>query len=131
MGADKGRVLRVRLCEADREEYGGPEWLELDRDVLDDTRADELHEIEAEMDLSFSMLFVEEVALRTARARKAVAWLALRQAGILHPWNDFQPRVLRSEFRAGGDVPPVSSPSSDGPPGGGSSESSAGDQSAT
>lgn len=126
-----GRVLKIRLCDEDRDEYGLPEWLELDRDLVDDMRADALHELEVEMDITIWQLFAV-LATRSARCKRAVAWLAMQQAGSKVPWADFNPRILKARFAPGGDADPPDdggTPSSGGPPAGGSPAGSTGNPS--
>jgi hypothetical protein len=123
-----GRVLKIRLGDEDRAELDCPEWLEFDRDVLEDTRAGELHDLEMEMDFTFSQIFAA-MPTRSARVHRAVAWLALRQSGSKVGWADFDPKILKAEFRRGDgepqdDDPPAGGPSPDGPTDGGSPDGS-------
>lgn len=98
-------IVRVRLADEDRKQYGGDEGLlpaELVFDVewLKDLPAGELDELEREMDLALASLLpqVEDKMPRAAFARRAVAFLAVRQAGNRVSYDDFQPRLLRAEF---------------------------------
>lgn len=105
---------RIRLCDEDRERYGGPEVLEYDRAWLDDIPADELERIEAEL-LPHRVTLVQASAEweynLTARACRVVFWLAYRQAGITLPYKDFTPKVMAAravdlELPDGGDADP-------------------------
>ena len=90
------------MGDADRERYGGPEWVEFDIDRLLDMPASELHELEAAMDVTIA----EIVALRdrrSAQALRAQVWIARRMAGVEESFTDFDPAPLR--FKAVTDLP--------------------------
>ncbi len=113
-------VLRIRLCETDRDSYGGPEWVVLDTDALLDLPASELEQIEMTIGSALApyLAFVERADARQARAmlarmRRVCVWLARRQAGLVDEWDKFDPRVLRAGFELveGADVVPPAEPS--------------------
>lgn len=112
-------AVELRLCDADREEYGGPEWLLFDQDLLDDMRTEELTRLERAMNLSFYELRNVDLPLRTARGTKAACWLARQLAGdaeLLDPtFADFHIHPLRVEAREpASDLLPPSDGSPDG-----------------
>lgn len=106
--------LELRMADADRARYGGPEWMPFDVARLLDTPADVLEQWEAEIGCPMELI-IREMSDDTARAQRACAWLTLRQHGIEVPWADFVPATLRMHIRtvpAGeGDAdPPASAP---------------------
>lgn len=109
--------LELRLGDADRARYGGPEWLPFDVDQVMDTPADRLEDIEDEIGRSMEHI-IDEMGRETARARRACAWLALAQSGVNVPWAEFVPATMRIRTRAvpdgDGDVDPPVLSSSDG-----------------
>lgn len=110
-------TILVRLDVEDRKRYGGdeplPERLVFDVEWLKDLPAGELDEIERETDLILASLVpvVESQIPRPSVLRRAVAFLAVRQAGHHPTWVDFQPRLLRAEFAQEDDANPPAGPS--------------------
>lgn len=82
------------MCDADRERYGGPEWVSFDVDALQDMPASALHEIEAAMDMTIAEILVLRDR-RSARSLRAQVFIARRLAGVDEKWDDFDPAVLR------------------------------------
>lgn len=113
-------VIRVRMSDADRDEYGGPEWVEYDHAIVEDMRASERIEIETTIGMSIpSWIDALAADIYAAQPAKALLWLARRQAGLVDDWAKFDPHVARRhltirEHRVpldGGDAdPPASSP---------------------
>ena len=98
-------IIRVALAEADRHRYGGddgplPAELVLDTEALKDLEAGELDEIERQTDMAFASLMplLEPRLGKASFVRRAVAYLAVRQAGQRPVWDDFQPKLLRATF---------------------------------
>lgn len=110
--------LELRLCDYDRERWGGPEWLCYDHDAVLDTPADELDRWEQQIGVSLEVI-LREVGQDTARANRLVAWIAYQQAGITIPWAEFTPRTLRMVVRtvsaSDADPPDQSSSTPSGP----------------
>ena len=110
-------AILVRLDVEDRKRYGGdeplPERLVCDTEWLKDLPAGELDELERETDLVFASLVpvIEGQVPRASVIRRAVAWLAVRQAGHHPTWAEFQPRLLRAEFTQEDDANPPAGPS--------------------
>jgi hypothetical protein len=109
------------MGDADRERWGGPEWMPFDVAALLDTPADVLERWESEVGCAMELI-IREMADDTARAQRACAWITLRQHGIEVPWVEFTPATLRMRTRtvpAGeGDAdPPASAPSDESGPG--------------
>jgi hypothetical protein len=111
-----GAKLWVRLNEKDWEGYGS-DWYSLDLEQLLDSSAKKLAALERLMGGYSIAKMVEEMTKEGAMARRAVAYLARRESGVLQMWDDFDPRPWGMEFTeqdpAGGDADP---PDSGGPP---------------
>jgi len=113
-------VIKIRLCEGDRLEYGCDEELSLDVESLKDLRADEHSKIDeaigTSMALFIPMMESPGPTLAVAHVARLAAWLALRSAGIDIEWAKFQPRLMRAAITREGDDeprPPVGGPSGD------------------
>lgn len=110
----------VKLCQKDLDAYGynpGQEWLLFDPDALNDLPGDRLEELEAAMDMTLSELYVREIPRMSAKARRAMAWLARQAAGLPEPsWDEFNPRSMRIEMKPapkdGDDADPLAPTSS-------------------
>lgn len=103
-----------RLCDEDRERWGGPEWVTFDENDLDDCDSVILSEYEASMGVQFAALYLYDVPRNTIRWQAAQVWLARRLAGVDTPdLVDFRikiRKVERKDVPAGDDaVPPDSS----------------------
>lgn len=105
-------MLQLRMSDADRDRYGGPEWLDYDAAVLDDTPCDELAKIEAQTGV---VLYEAVQEPNAAAALRVWLWLALSRAGVDVAWPDFTPRTLRLRIRSGDAGPPASAPPSTPP----------------
>ncbi len=105
-------TIRVLLCAEDQDRYQVGELL-LDIERLKDMPADELVTFEQESDAALASLLplIEPTVSKLAIARRAAAFLAVRQAGHDVRWDDFQPRLLRAEFE------PLEVPRADPPAG--------------
>lgn len=113
-------MIKVRLCDGDRAEYGAPEELTVDVEALKDLRASENSAIDQEIGMALSLFIplLEEGVHQVAHAGRVAAWLGLRNAGIDIKWNDFDPRLNRAVFTVERDDPKTdggpSEPSSEG-----------------
>lgn len=107
--------MYIRLCDADRERYGGPEWLNLEPDGLLDVPASQLAEWEREIGLSVMQIINDDRL--SAHAVRGATWIALRMAKVDLPYADFDPLTLKARLLA---HPPTTDagkePSPDGQP---------------
>lgn len=100
-------IIRVRLCDSDREQYGVDADLTVDTETLKDLTADELVAIEEEMELPLAV-FVEQFEsgpLSVSRTRQVAAWLAVKQAGVDVRYGGFKPRLLRAVIEREATLP--------------------------
>lgn len=111
-------IIRVQLDDEDRKRYGSdeplPEDLAFDTEWLKDLPAGQLDTIERETGLYLAALLplVEGNRIEPISAiRRAVAYLAVRQAGHHPQWENFQPRLLRATFTQEDDANPPDGPS--------------------
>lgn len=119
-------AVEIRLCDADRAKFGGPEWLLLDWSVYDDWDIDRLDQLEQAMGgMSINQAKLAMAQMR-ARGIKAGAWLAGRLSGDAKlsavAWDAFKILPLQVETRRPGEV---------SPPVGGSPESKPGESQPT
>ncbi len=98
-------IIRVRLDDEDRKEYGGgeplPAELVLDTESFKDMRGRELTAIEVEMDVqlrSFLPLLGVPRSRQAGPVEHRVAYLAARLAQPALKWDDFDPRLHRAVF---------------------------------
>ncbi len=129
---------KFRLCPADREAYGGPEWVVFDPDALVDLPGSELEQMETATGFRIAWFWLPSLRI-SARGQRAALWVARRQAGLGDDWNDCDPKILAAdaviitdsaEAGEGGDAdPPVldrPAASDAGPPAGPETGSPAG-----
>lgn len=116
--------MRLRMTDADRDEYGGPEWVEFRESHLVDLPFDDIDAAEQAMGMSVAHLLQVEMPRFTVRAIRAVLWLALRHADVDTPWPQFKPAALRADvvpiYADSGDADPpapTGEPSATSPPG--------------
>lgn len=125
-------IIRVRLGEMDRKEYGRdgellPDVLPVDLERLKDLTAAELETIDRALDTPLALFIepMEKWSLTPAQLCRVVAWLAVHLHGSPASFADFQPRLLRAVFEreVPADNPPAgtSESSSEGAPAGSSS----------
>lgn len=118
-------ATRFRLCDEDREKYGGPEWVTYDAEQFDDMPLDELEKLEAQVidrtGVSLVVMMARMFSTGTLLGKTVVLWLARQMAGETEPpLKDFniKPRKLKMETvkPAGAGDPPASasSPTSSG-----------------
>jgi len=111
-------TIRVWLCEADRDQYGGdegrlPEELAVDLEALKDLAAGELEQLDRSLGVPVALFLepMETWAIDGAQLRRVVAWLAVHLAGRTVSYADFQPRLLRATFTREVDERPPAGPS--------------------
>jgi hypothetical protein len=86
-------AVKFRMCDADREQFGGPEWaLFQDSDYLD-MRASALMKLEEALGMPLGSA-MREFARGTTVGAKAILWLARHRAGVTETFDEFDPRVL-------------------------------------
>lgn len=106
-------AVEVRLCDEDREQFGGPEWWVFDLTPLNELKTERLTELEREMGMSIWQLRNVEIPRSTARAMKASCWLPRELSGddeLRFEWDDFDIWPLKVDSRpvGGGALPPAS-----------------------
>lgn len=87
--------FRFRLCDEDRAEFGGPEWVELDRSRLESARAAELERIERDTSQPISVVLDALNGQLTAVGVRALIWIAREHAGLKTPFRDFNIHTLK------------------------------------
>lgn len=109
-------AVRLRLCDADREKFGGPEWVTFDGDELDDQPNSVLLDFENELNTTIEFLYRVDRPAQTARWMAARVWLARKMAGVETPsYKDFEIRprkVIVEVVAADADADPPSSSTS-------------------
>jgi hypothetical protein len=85
-------VPRIRLCDADREKYPGPEWVEVSMSELLDEEAGLIEAIENEWGLTPGE-FLTRAARGSMKALRALMWVARRKAGCNDDPRTFRPRT--------------------------------------
>jgi hypothetical protein len=83
---------RIRLCDSDREKYGGPEWVELKATELMDEDTGIIELIEEAWDLT-PVEFLRGINRNSTRALRAMIWVARRKAGCLDDARTFRPKT--------------------------------------
>lgn len=86
---------KYRLCDQDRAEYGGPEWVEFDTDVFGDKRAGELERLEKDLGHPISTVIQTLYGEPSVLGLRAIIWLARLEAGYKTPFREFDIRTLR------------------------------------
>lgn len=77
-------IIEIRMSDADRKRYGGPEWLTLDADRIVDTPASILERWEDEIGSPVELILAQAgLSYPPARAVRAAVWLARKQMGDL------------------------------------------------
>lgn len=87
---------RIRMCDADRERYGGPEWVEISMAEILDEEAGliELLNSRRAWDLSLGE-FIDGVTRGMIRPTQAMIWLARRKVGCTDDPLTFRPKIHR------------------------------------
>lgn len=105
-------VIKLRLCDADRQKWGGPEWTFYDDETFLNLDYDRLAVLERDMldadKLTLIKLVLIEWPRRSILGIRGMLWLTRQMAGAHEPkWNDFKPNVLQADVeRVEGDVIP-------------------------
>jgi hypothetical protein len=107
--SDDRDVVYFRMCDEDRETYGGPEWGELDVTRLMDSRAGWLERIERTAGgFPVERMIAElNTPWPGSRAVRMAMWLGRKQTGDAtvwtadgkpESWDAFDPRTLRARL---------------------------------
>lgn len=89
-------MMRYKLCDEDRAEFGGEEWYTLDVAKLANARGKELARIEVELGMPLAVpLGVVTGTSYAIEGIRAVVWLARYQNGLRTPFNDFDIRTMK------------------------------------
>lgn len=83
---------RIRMCDSDRERYGGPEWAEIALTELLDEETGLIEQLELAWDMSPTE-FLGGVIRETTKALRAMIWIARRKAGCRDPVATFKPKT--------------------------------------
>ena len=88
---------KIRMCDSDRETYGGPEWAEIVMaEILDEeTGLIEVLENPRGWDMTLTE-FLTGIRRGSTRALRAMIWLARRKAGCVDDPLTFRPKVQDS-----------------------------------
>jgi hypothetical protein len=101
------------MCDADRDAYGGPEWIDFDREALRDLPGSKLMELEQATGFRLAGFFDDRID--TMHGMRARLYVARSMAGLVDDWAAFDPKVLQSDMRI-----PLPDPGDTGPPDGAS-----------
>jgi len=83
---------RIRMSDADRERYGGPEWVEISLVELIDEETGLIEQVENAWGMSPPEL-LRHLFRQSTQALRAVVWIARRKAGCVDPVATFKPKV--------------------------------------
>lgn len=81
---------RISMCKADREKYGGDEWLELEMSELLDEETGLLEQIEEKWGMS-PFEFLAAVDRATVKGVRALIWAARWKTGLRDDPRTFRP----------------------------------------
>jgi hypothetical protein len=87
-------VPRIRMCDSDREKYGGPEWAELSLPELLDEETGLIEALELAWDMSPTE-FLRDIMRDSTKALRAMIWIARRRSGCQDPPSTFRPKVQK------------------------------------
>lgn len=99
-------MVKFRLCEEDRETYGGPEWVEFSVELLADQPSDFCEQIEDTLGWTVGDLGTQLIRAST-RSLRAAIWIGRRIAGCDDDWASFKPKVWKAEQDDGEDDVPL------------------------
>lgn len=83
---------RIRMCDSDRERYGGPDWVEISLAEIVDEEAGLIDQLERGWDMSLAE-FMAGLSRQMTRPAQALIWLARRKAGCVDVPATFRPKV--------------------------------------
>lgn len=99
MSVEEDVAVWYRMCDEDRDRFGGPEWLKFDVDALYNAPASELEEYEKVLGCSLFRLLTELESF-SARSTRGALWIALKGAGVDVDYATFDPKPLRANRRS-------------------------------
>jgi hypothetical protein len=94
-----GIILELRMCDADREKYGGAEWIRLDVDKLLDLSAKQLRLYEAQTGYPIERAVNEAGPGMPAVALQVLVWLGRKQSGDHRNKSGRHSRTIRGPRR--------------------------------
>lgn len=83
---------RIRMCDSDRERYGGPEWVEITLTEIMDEEAGVIGQLEQRWDMSLAE-FMSGLRRELTRPCQALIWIARHKAGCVDPPATFFPKI--------------------------------------
>lgn len=112
--------IRFKLSDADRQKYGGDEWVLFDSAKLTALGYDKLAELEQDIKAdrtSISQIIALEWPRITVLGVRGMVWLARQLNGFDKPaWPDFKPDIIDIDFESvAGDADPPTGGSSEPP----------------
>ncbi len=81
---------RIRMCDADRERYGGPEWVEIAIADIVNEETGLIEAVEEAWGLSPAE-FISRISRGSIKSLRAMIWLARRKAGQVDNPRTFRP----------------------------------------
>jgi hypothetical protein len=91
--------IRLRLCDTDRAEYGGEEWLTFDSEQLNALRASELERIEKQMGPTVLNAAVDCLNGNTSAVGvRGLIWLTRYLSGLRTPFEDFNIHTFQTSL---------------------------------
>lgn len=116
------QLAQCQMRPADRERYGGPEWIDVERgiDALNDLDYEALVAVEDQLvsevgTVSLTYYIATELRKISIRSERVKLWLGLLAAGMDIKLADFKPTSFNLDYRArpiDADPPVVTSDSS-------------------
>lgn len=108
-------AIRLKLCDADRERWGGPDWTSYDDASFLHLDYDAQYALEKDMlaadGLTLVRLILVEWPRRSLLGIRGMLWITRQLAGLTEPkWADFKPNALLANVeRVDGDddIPPA------------------------
>lgn len=89
--------FRFRLCDEDREKYGGPEWVEFDMSRAVELAVELLEQIEEATGYTLLVTLPYALDRGALKAVRAALWLARHIAGVHEPaFDEFRPNLLKA-----------------------------------
>jgi hypothetical protein len=102
--------IRIALSEKDLAEYGGPAVVTFDTEALKDLPCSRLVELQELAGGKSVLQWMADIDRVEADARRLAVWFARSQAGVVEPFHDFDPQVLRADFDYSPEVDDVDPP---------------------
>ena len=114
MTDDSYKPTRYRLSDADRAQFGGPEWVTFDRREIFKLPASEVMKIEGAIGATIGQ-FLAASMQGSGFGVKATIFLARRAAGIKEEFSTFDPHIFECDSEpVESDEPDPTKPNSDG-----------------